>query len=88
MSGTFRAIWPIVDESRTYAALCREAAREVPEIAARSRARLTGPGRFSVAPSESVPGSGRLTDSVLVYEAPAEPSLRPLLGPQRLEVAS
>ena len=69
----FRAIWPIVDETTSYADLCREAAAEIPELVARSRARLAKPGRFSVAPSEHVPGSGRVTDSVLIYEAPAQP---------------
>lgn len=68
---TFRAIWPIVDESVSYAALCKEATAELPAVIARAHAQLLSPGRFSIAPSVDVPGSGRVTESVLIYEAPA-----------------
>lgn len=67
----FRAIWPIVDEGFSYAALCLSAEADLPMLIAQTHARLTGPGRFSVAPSDRVPGSGRVTESVLVFEAPA-----------------
>lgn len=70
----FRAIWPIVDETVGYADLCREAAATLPTLVAQARAHLTKPGRFSIAPSEHVPGSGRITATVLVYEAPARPA--------------
>lgn len=73
---TFRAIWPITDETVPYAELCKQAGAELPEIIARSRARLTSPGHFAVAPSAHVPGSGRVTESVLLYTAPAV-ALRP-----------
>lgn len=69
----FMAIWPIVDESVEYHRLCREAADDLPQVLARTRAQVVGPGRFSIAPSVSVPGSGRVTPTVLVYEAPAVP---------------
>ena len=68
----FRAIWPITDESQSYAALCRAAADDLPLLIAQAHAQLTHAGRFSVAPADLVPGSGRVTESVLVYEAPAE----------------
>lgn len=67
----FRAIWPVVDETVTYADLCRQAAEDLPTLLTRSSARVTGPGRFSIAPADKVPGSGRVSESVLVYEAPA-----------------
>lgn len=70
--GVFRAIWPIVDESRKYAELMREAAAEIPTLCAQAHVRVVGAGRFSIAESVYVPGSGRFTESVLVYEAPAE----------------
>ena len=68
---TFRAIWPITDETVGYAALCKQAQSELPLLIAQAKARLTHPGRFSIAPSDKVPGSGRITSAVLVYEAPA-----------------
>ncbi|WP_418060781.1 hypothetical protein [Pimelobacter simplex] len=70
----FRAIWPITDETTPYAVLCKQARDELPRLIAQSHSRLTSPGRFSVSPSEWVPGSGRTTESVLVFEAPAEPT--------------
>lgn len=67
----FRAIWPITDERQSYANLCREAESDLPLLIAQAKARLTAHGRFSVAPSSQVAGSGRITESVLIYEAPA-----------------
>ena len=68
----FRAIWPIVDESVSYAELCKEAAADLPLLVARAKARLLRPGAFQVAASVDVPGSGRVSESVLIYTAPAE----------------
>lgn len=70
---TFQAIWPITaaGESMSYGALCLEAEAELPDVIARTRAALTRPGRFSIAPSSKVAGSGNTTASVLLYEAPA-----------------
>lgn len=67
----FRAIWPITDEDQSYANLCRQATDDLPLLIGQAKARLTAQGRFSVAASINVPGSGRTTESVLVYEAPA-----------------
>lgn len=67
----FRAIWPITDERTPYAELCHGAQADLMLLLAQAHARVTGPGRFSIAPSVYVPGSGRVTESVLVWEAPA-----------------
>lgn len=67
----FRAIWPILDETVPWADLVRQASDDLPEVLARAHARILRPGRFSLARSETVPGSGRVAGSVLVYEAPA-----------------
>ena len=74
MSGpvyTFRAVWPILDESEPYGSLCRQATADLPTLIAQAHAVVLTRGRFSIAPSSHVPGSGRITDSVLVFEAPA-----------------
>lgn len=75
-AAVFRAVWPIVDESLSYADLCREAKNELPQVLALAHVEVTAPGRFSIAPSEWVPGSGRTTESVLVFEAPARATRR------------
>lgn len=67
----FRAVWPILDDGTTYRDLVRAAKAEVPLLAAQAHAKLTGPGRFSIADAIDVPGCGRTTDAVLVFEAPA-----------------
>ena len=53
----FRAIWPIADETVGYATLCRQAADDLPILVGQASARLTRPGRFSIAPAVDVPGS-------------------------------
>ncbi len=68
----FRAIWPITDETVPYDELIVAARAEVPTLVNRAHARLAGPIRFHLARSVDVPGSGRVTPSVLVAEAPAE----------------
>jgi hypothetical protein len=75
-SYVFRAIWPVVDPTVPLRHLVAEAAADVPNVALRSRAEITGPGTWSMAPSEAVPGSGRVTDTVLIFEAPAVPMPR------------
>lgn len=67
----FRAVWPIVDETVPFPDLLREASAEISTLATQAGARLTRPGRFLIAPSDLVPGSGRVTAWVLVYDAPA-----------------
>lgn len=87
----FRAFWPVVDDTRTYGSLCREAALEVPFLAAQAKASLLAPGRFSIAAAEQVPGCGAVTDTVLIYEAPAvqrDPRVSPdLSAPHFAEVS-
>ena len=68
-----RFLWPITDDTAPFVSLVKLALDEVPALAMRSHAKLTGPGRFHVARSVDTPGSGRITDWVLIYEAPAEP---------------
>ncbi|WP_028474062.1 hypothetical protein [Nocardioides alkalitolerans] len=76
---TFRAMWPIRDESCSITDLCREATEELPGLVARANAKLLSPGAFSIKPASKVPGSGNTTRSVLLYEAPAQaaPVARP-----------
>ncbi len=68
---TFRAFWPIVDDTVPPIDLIREAALELPRLTAQAHAVINGPGRWAIAPSCKVPGSGRVTPTVLLYEAPA-----------------
>lgn len=67
----FRAIWPITNERLPFTALCAQATHDIPHLAALAHARITGPGRWTCALSTDVPGSGRITKWVLLYEAPA-----------------
>lgn len=73
MSFRFRAIWPITDERLPFTALCAQATHDVPLLAAQAHAHLVGPGRYTVARSTDIPGSGRITEWVLIYDAPATP---------------
>lgn len=74
MSDRFRAIWPIVNESIPWADLIAEARRDLAIVAGQAHCRPDWrAGRWSLARSVDVPGSGRTTASVLVYEAPATP---------------
>ncbi|WP_210651321.1 hypothetical protein [Nocardioides sp. SYSU D00065] len=67
----FRAIWPITNERLPFTALVAQAQHDLPFLAAQAHARITGPGRWSAALSTDIPGSGRVTKWVLLYEAPA-----------------
>lgn len=67
----FRAVWPVLEDGTTYRSLIRAAKADVPILVAQAHAALIGPGRFSIADSIDVPGSGRTTPTVLVFEAPA-----------------
>lgn len=67
----FRAIWPITNERLPFTALCAQATHDIPLLAAQAHARITGPGRWTAALSTDIPGSGRITKWVLLYEAPA-----------------
>ena len=68
---TFRAFWPIIDPTIPPDELIREATADLPLLTSRAHAVLTGPCRWAIAPSEKVPGSGRVTKTVLLAEAPA-----------------
>lgn len=68
---TFKAIWPITDQTQSLDELIAVATPEVPTLASRAHARITSRGRFTIARSIDVPGSGRATPTVLVYEARA-----------------
>lgn len=70
-----RVIWPILNPALGPQTLIAEAERELPDILTRTHAQVTDPNaaRWSIAPSDKVPGSGRITDTVLIYEAPARP---------------
>lgn len=71
---TFQAVWPIVDEAQPWADLIHEAETQIRLIAARAHARITSRGSFRVEPSDRIPGSGRVTKTCLVFEAPAVPA--------------
>jgi hypothetical protein len=74
MSGlVFRAVWPIVDERVPLPHLEAQAEADLPLLLGQVHARLLERGVFKVADSRTVPGSGRVTPRVLVYEAPAKP---------------
>lgn len=73
---TFRAIWPITDQTIPFAELCRQATWDIAALATQAHAELAGPGQFTTAPAARVPGSGRTTPTVLVYAAPARPAAR------------
>lgn len=70
----FRALWPITDHTQPFLDLIAEAKADLPAVAARAHARPLRGGRWSIAPSAEIPGSGRITPYVLVYDAPASPS--------------
>lgn len=69
----FRAFWPITDDKLGMTELIRIATPDIPELLARAHAAIghDNSGRWSIAPSATVPGSGRVTDFVLLFEAPA-----------------
>lgn len=73
MSYTLRLLWPITDDNLPLRRLIEQAKPEVAELACRAHARVTGGGQWSIRRAVDVPGSGRVTEHVLVLEAPAEP---------------
>lgn len=72
----FRAFWPIIDQTIPLRDLIAEASDQLPALIAQAHCHVTGRGRWSVTLSSSVPGSGRITETVLLYEAPARPAPR------------
>ena len=81
----FRACWPILEDGTSYRDMVRAAKAELPMLVAQAHASIVGPGRFSIAESVDVPGSGRTTPTVLVFEAPA---VEAAPRPYRLAMAS
>lgn len=69
----FRALWPITDMTLPLGDLIAAAEVDLPVVAALQHAEVQSGGRWSVAPSSRVPGSGNITANVLIYEAPAVP---------------
>lgn len=69
----FRAIWPITDETTGIRELVAAAEADLPLLLAQAHAAITDNtrSRWSVVPSVNVPGSGRVTEHVLMFEAPA-----------------
>ena len=70
---TARFFWPIHDQAVGWDALIAQACADLPLLAAQAHVRLVAPGAFRIARSVDVPGSGRITPTVLIYEAPARP---------------
>lgn len=66
-----RAFWPIVDPTLGWDDLISEALKDLPWVAARSHVNITGLPRWYVARSVDFPGSGRVTELILVCEVPA-----------------
>ena len=73
---SFRACWPITDASTPSLDLCPQACTALGRLPRQAHARPSGHGRFTAAPSAHVPGSGRVTNWVLIYECPARPTNR------------
>ncbi|WOH20150.1 hypothetical protein IRJ34_07450 [Paenarthrobacter sp. GOM3] len=70
---TFRAIWPIVNDSApgpTDRQLVALALDDLPAVANRHRVKLAGPPQGYIIDAAKIPGSGG-TGRVLVLEAPA-----------------
>ncbi|MBP3044867.1 hypothetical protein KKR91_01245 [Arthrobacter jiangjiafuii] len=68
---TFRAVWPITDPGMNSADLIREAAHDLPSVAARHRVRITGTAHFQVRNGRNVQGSQGAA-YVVVCNVPAE----------------
>lgn len=72
-----RCMWPILPGTGIdFTDLVAEAEQELPWVLNTAGALVTGPGRWSTAKSSDVPGSGRVTPLVLLFEAPAKPKPR------------
>lgn len=69
---TFQALWPITDQSVPWHELIDQARADLPQLLATARAIPLERGKFHIARSIDVPGSGRSTPTVLVFEARAK----------------
>ncbi len=72
-TATFIARWPITEPHLTLQQLVQSARPDLPDLATRAHARLVGAGRWTIAASADVPGSGMVTPTVLLYRAPCVP---------------
>lgn len=70
-----QAVWPILDPDLPTTVLYAEARKDLPAIAARHNARLTGEPTFEVHLGHRVPGS-QGAEYVVTATAPAEPVRR------------
>jgi len=70
----FRALWPITDPTLGVGDLLATAASDLPLLSRQARVELVGEGRYCVARSATVPGSGNLTEWTLLYTCPAVPA--------------
>ena len=68
---TFQAVWPITDPGMPYPELFEEARRDLPAVASRHQARITGEPHFEVRAGRRVPGSNGAA-FVVTCSAPAE----------------
>ena len=84
----FQALWPITDESVRLPDLVDQAREDVPALLAQAHAKPTGQGRWRIADSRKIPGSGRTTELVLVYECPAVKTAPRVYHRPRLEVVA
>jgi hypothetical protein len=75
----FRALWPITDPTLGVGELLATAAADLPLLARQARVELAGEGRYCVARSATVPGSGNITEWTLLYTCPAVPAGDPAL---------
>ena len=81
----FRACWPITDPTTPYADLTTQAAGDLPLLLRQAGAcPVVGEfGRWYITASSAVPGSGRITDKVLIYEVRAHYDVRRAARPYR-----
>lgn len=68
---TFQAVWPILDPGLPTSMLYAEARKDLPAVAARHNARITGEPHFEVHHGRLVPGS-QGAEYVVTASAPAE----------------
>lgn len=69
--GNFRAFWPIIDDSVPMHHLIAHAIDDLPWLTSQAHAVIVGKGRWSIELSCMVPGSGRVTETILMFNAPA-----------------
>jgi hypothetical protein len=71
MTGTFEAVWPIIDQDRTLAELVHEAQDDLPGLMVKAAVSRYGPGTWGVRDGAEMPGWGAY-ELVLVFSGPAE----------------